>query len=122
MIERIPVGDYIDIQRHQYRGLSFFTAIFGDHVICEPTHVEFMVLLDDSDLDKEELWADSAHSWANGLSFDEQRDRLIEGAKEQIDYLLDGEKMNDFVDTVNERLLRMTEQHKKLKELAGEQL
>ena len=48
-----------------------------------------------SDYLQEPLWHDSAHTCASGMTLQGQRNRLIEYARSDIDYLMSGEILKD---------------------------
>lgn len=88
-------GEYSEIERHEYKGIYFFTAIYGTHIVLEPIHEELLAALSETDHDHERLWSDSAHSWARNMSLQEQRTRLIEEAHNDIDYFLSGQALKE---------------------------
>jgi len=44
---------------------------------------------------QEPLWHDSAHTWAKGLTLQAQRNRLIEYAHNDIDYLMSAQGLKE---------------------------
>ena len=89
--------EYTDLEKHSYKGVEFFTAVYNDHIVLEPVHQEVldMMNIDWRYYSETGLWHDSAHSWADGLTLQGQRNRLIEYAKSDIDYILSGDSLKE---------------------------
>jgi len=111
--------EYKEIERHTYKGVHFFTAIYNDHVLLEPVHQEILDAINSvssSDLE-EPLWYDSAHSWARRSTLQEQRNRLIEEAHYDIDSLMSGESLKEQRKEYLEKRKKLREQFEFFKEI-----
>ena len=120
MLERKEIsqrGEYKDIEKHEYKGVHFFTAIYNDHVVLEPVHEEILKALSDNDTDHERLWSDSAHSWARHMTLTKQRDTLITRAHDDIDYLMSGESLKEQRKEYLEKRKKLREQFEFFKEI-----
>ena len=89
---KIPEG-YTEVQEHKHRGVEFFTAKYSCHFVLEPLREDMLPMLEEYSM----LWYDSAHSWARGMPEDEQRARLIHYAKEEIDKVISGEELQEWL-------------------------
>jgi len=89
--------EYKEIEKHVYKGVHFFTAIYNDHVVLEPVHQEVLDAINavSGNVFQEPLWHDSAHTWAKGLTLQAQRNRLIEYAHNDIDYLMSAQGLKE---------------------------
>lgn len=89
--------EYKDIQKHKYRNVEFFTAQFRDHIALEPIHQEVLDMMNINRYCYTDplLWHDSAHMWSNGLTLEQQRNRVIQYAKDDIDYVLSGKSLQE---------------------------
>jgi hypothetical protein len=114
-------GEYTDIEYHEYKGVHFFTAVYTQmkHIVVEPVHQEILDMLNRTGAayDKELLWKDSGHSWADGLTFQGQRNRLIEYAHDDIDYIMNGQALKEQREDYLERRKRLREQYEFFKRI-----
>ena len=111
--------EYTDIEKHEYKGVHFFTAIYTDHVLLEPIHQEILDAINtvsNTYLD-EPLRYDSAHSWARGLTLQAQRNRLVEEAHYDIDSLMSGESLKEQRKEYLEKRKKLREQYDFFKEI-----
>ena len=96
-----------------------------NHVILEPIHKEIFDILNISAYpwiyDNDRLWEDSGHTWARNMTLKGQRQRLIEIAHNDIDYLLSGQSLKDLEESYLSTKAKLEDQLKKLKELQGKE-
>jgi len=111
--------EYTDLEKHEYKGVEFFTAVYNDHVVLEPVHQEVldMMNIDWRYYSEPNLWHDSIHSWADGLTIQGQRNRLIEYAKSDIDYILSGDSLKEQREDYLKKRKKIREQFEFFKEL-----
>lgn len=100
-------NEYSEIQRHEYKGIPFFTAIYHNHVVLEPIHTEVLRALRESTIDREILWSDSAHTWSRDMTLEEQRMHLIKRTKQDIDWLLSTKPLRELNQEYREKKLRL---------------
>ena len=114
--------EYTDIEKHEYKGVHFFTAIYNDHVLLEPIHQEILDAINavSSTYFEEPLWHDSVHSWASGLTLQGQRNRLIEYAHGDIDYLMTGQGLKEQRTEYLEKRKKLREQYEFFKKIRKE--
>lgn len=91
--EREIPTEYENVEKHTHKGIRFFTAHYGKHVVLEPLQESIRKVLKEYS----DLWADSSHTWARGMPLREQRSRLIYWAREEIDQVLSGEELSEMV-------------------------
>ena len=105
--------EHKDLEKHEHKGVHFFTAIYNEHVVLEPVHQDVLDMMNiswQSYSSEPPLWHDSAHSWARGLTLQEQRNRLIEYAQHDIDYIMSGESLKEQREDYLEKRKKVREQ------------
>ena len=93
MEKRERVNEYDQVEYHRYKGVEFFTGLYPEmgHIVLEPVHKEVLVMCySNTEYVDTPLWYDSAHTWAKGMTLQEQRKQLIEYAENDIDLILSG--------------------------------
>ena len=116
-------AEYTDLEKHKYKGVEFFTAVYNDHIVLEPVHQEVVDMMNISWVpysSEPYLWHDSAHSWAGGLTLQGQRNRLIEYAQNDIDYILSGDSLKEQREDYLKKRKKVREQFEFFKALRKE--
>ncbi len=112
MKKRQIASEHSEIKYHTYRGIDYFTAIYNDHIVLEPVHEEVLKNLNENTIDREILWSDSTHTWARGMSLDEQRQALLKSAIDDIDWLLSQKPLRELNTEYREKRERLVQERK----------
>ena len=93
MEKRERVNEYDQVEYHRYKGVEFFTGLYPEmgHIVLEPVHKEVLAMCySNTEYGDTLVWHDSAHTWAKGMTLQEQRKQLIEYAENDINRILSG--------------------------------